>query len=36
VYHTAYGLGFLGGVLKFAGRGSRTRAPGRVFTALTR
>jgi glycosyltransferase involved in cell wall biosynthesis len=36
VYHTAYGLGFLGGMLKFAGPGSRTRAPGRAFTALTR
>jgi len=36
VYHVAYGLGFLIGVLKFTGRGSGGIAPSRLFTALTR
>jgi glycosyltransferase involved in cell wall biosynthesis len=36
VYHVAYGLGFLIGVLKFTGRGSGGIAPARLFTALTR
>jgi succinoglycan biosynthesis protein ExoA len=36
VYHVAYGLGFLIGVFKFAGRGSGGIAPTRLFTALTR
>lgn len=36
VYHMAYGLGFLTGVLKFAVCGSGAAAPARLFTALTR
>jgi len=36
VYHVAYGLGFLIGVLRFAGRPSGRIAPARLFTALTR
>jgi len=36
VYHVAYGLGFLIGVLKFTGRGSGGITPARLFTALTR
>jgi hypothetical protein len=36
VYHMAYGLGFLTGVLKFAMSGSRVAAQSRLFTALTR
>jgi glycosyltransferase involved in cell wall biosynthesis len=35
VYHIAYGLGFLSGILKLAGRGSGA-GPARFFTALTR
>ena len=36
VYHFAYGLGFLSGILKFALRRSAAPAPSRFFTALTR
>jgi succinoglycan biosynthesis protein ExoA len=36
VYHVAYGLGFLAGVIKLTGRASETAAPDRLFTALTR
>jgi succinoglycan biosynthesis protein ExoA len=36
VYHIAYGLGFLTGVLKLTGRASQKSAPDRLFTALTR
>jgi len=36
VYHVAYGLGFLCGILKPAGRESGAAAPTRFFTALTR
>jgi glycosyltransferase involved in cell wall biosynthesis len=36
VYHVAYGLGFLTGVLKFAMSGSCVAAQARLFTALTR
>jgi succinoglycan biosynthesis protein ExoA len=36
VYHIAYGLGFLCGILKLAGRESSAAAPARFFTALTR
>jgi|SRR5579863_2300131 len=36
VYHIAYGLGFLTGVLKLTGGASQKAAPERLFTALTR
>jgi glycosyltransferase involved in cell wall biosynthesis len=36
VYHIAYGLGFLTGVLKLAKRTPEGAAPDRLFTALTR
>ena len=36
VYHIAYGLGFLAGMLKLARRASGEGAPDRLFTALTR
>ncbi len=36
VYHFAYGLGFLCGILKLARRESGAVAPARFFTALTR
>ncbi|HEV2201987.1 MAG TPA: glycosyltransferase family 2 protein [Bryobacteraceae bacterium] len=36
VYHIAYGLGFLSGILKFAGGGTDARGPARAFTTLTR
>jgi hypothetical protein len=36
VYHIAYGLGFLAGVLKLTGRAAEKAAPDRLFTALTR
>ena len=36
VYHIAYGLGFLTGILTLARRSSEEAAPDRLFTALTR
>jgi succinoglycan biosynthesis protein ExoA len=36
VYHVAYGLGFLAGMLKLTRRASGESAPDRLFTALTR
>jgi len=36
VYHIAYGLGFLTGILKFTRQPSHETAPDRLFTALTR
>ena len=36
VYHIAYGLGFLSGILKLARRESGSAAPAAFFTALTR